>query len=164
MPWWTPWCLYPRIICCRHGVSSNTETGQISMQLRFEVTKESANHDIVAHYRKKPSQVRHDRERTEAWRARSNRLGQEPHNDKPLTLPAFRPGVKWRQPMYIRLLPIYVGRNQHQLCQTMDLTVEPLIMENVTCDSSVLWCCVIGYWIGLVINQKQWSTWHGWSL
>ena len=126
------------------------KNGQISVKIRFEATKESANHDIVAQYRKKPpQQVRRDRERTEAWRARSSRLGQAPQSDKPAQsslppgdVPAQHVGIQTRS----KVKAANVHTSTPEICRsestptipTMDMTVEPLITENVACDSSVL--------------------------
>ena len=83
---------------------------------------------------------------TEAWRARSSRLGQEQHIDKPAQsslppgdVPAQHIGIQTRSK--VKAANVHTSTPEIRRSEstptvpTMDLTVEPLLTENVNSDS-----------------------------
>ena len=78
------------------------KSGQISVRIRFEAANDAVNHSADAYYhRKTPSQVKRDRERTEAWRAKTRKEPQLTQTDisaptPPGDVPAQHAGILTR--------------------------------------------------------------------
>ena len=129
------------------------KNGQISVKIRFEAANDAVSQRADALYhRKKPSQVQRDRERTQAWRAKTRNHGKQTQLTQtdisartptpPGDVPAQHAGILTRSMAKVAQLDtpeIHRGDlTQASPEINLDLTVETVADDNAVCDVASL--------------------------